>query len=340
MDIKLCNDTDGEEWDAFVNLHSDSTFFHYFGWKKILEISTGHKTYYLAAYQNEKILGLLPLINVKSALFGNVLSSLAFGSYGGAVGESREVCAALEQEAVSLGTKLGVGSVEFRCLNETDVVRPKKDLYERFVKEIFPTEDENMQAIRGKQRNIIRKGIKKGLQVSTTSDCNEFYGVYAESVRNLGTPVFPKALFQSILDMFPETTEIVTAHLNGQPVSSALVYYFKEEVCPYYWGGTYLARNLAGNDFLTWSILCRAAEKGATRFDFGRSKKDTGSRQWKVNLGFEPQQLYYEYELIRDKEMPSINPLNPKYRFFVEAWKKLPLPIASKLGPFLSKNLG
>lgn len=340
MDINLCNDSDREDWDRFVNLNPSSTFFHLFGWKKILETATGHKTFYLAAYENKKISGLLPLINVKSALFGNVLSSLAFASYGGAIGTSTEVCAALEREAVALGTKLGVGSVEYRCLNETDIVRPKKDLYERFVKEIFPTEEENMQAIRSKQRNIVRKGMKKGLKVSTTSDCEEFYSVYAESVRNLGTPVFPKVLFKSILDTFPSATEIVTAHLDGKPISSALVYYYKNDVCPYYWGGTYAARNLAGNDFLTWSILCRAAEKGATRFDFGRSKKNTGSRQWKVNLGFEPEQLYYEYDLIRDKEMPSINPLNPKYRLFVEAWKKLPLPIASKLGPFFSKNLG
>ena len=100
------------------------------------------------------------------------------------------------------------------------------------------------------------------------------------------------------------------------------------------------ARGLKGNDFLAWSIMCRAAARGCTLFDFGRSKKGTGAYQWKENLGFEARPLYYEYELVRAKAMPDINPLNPKYRLFVEAWKKLPLPLAGLLGPWLSRHLG
>ena len=86
--------------------------------------------------------------------------------------------------------------------------------------------------------------------------------------------------------------------------------------------------------------MCRAAERGCTSFDFGRSKRATGSYQWKVNLGFEPQPLYYEYELIRDREMPSVNPLNPKYRLAIDLWKRLPLVISKIVGPILSRGLG
>ena len=86
--------------------------------------------------------------------------------------------------------------------------------------------------------------------------------------------------------------------------------------------------------------MCRAAERGGTSFDFGRSKRDTGPYQWKLNLGFEPFQLYYEYELIQETEMPSVNPLNPKYRLFIDTWKKLPLPLAKLIGPAVSRSLG
>ena len=339
MEIELVTDSDASAWDDYVQQHEDGTFFHLFNWQKVFSRALNHPTHYFIAKDNGTVVGLLPLVHVKSLLFGNTLSSIAFGSYGGAIADNAEIARALEQRAIELGESLGVGSVEFRYLHATDQDRPRKDLYERFVKPIAATEDENMQAIRSKQRNVIRKGIKKGLALKEDS-CDAFYDIYAESVRNLGTPVFPRKLFQTMLDVFPEHLEIVTAHLNDEPVSSAMVYYFKHEVCPYYWGGRYIARSLAGNDFLAWQIICRAAERGITQFDFGRSKKDTGSRQWKINLGFEPEQLNYEYELIRDTQMPDINPMNPKYRIFVDTWKKLPLPVASAVGPIISKNLG
>ena len=119
-----------------------------------------------------------------------------------------------------------------------------------------------------------------------------------------------------------------------------MLYYHKDEVCPYFWGGVFDARRLAGNDFLAFEIMQRAASRGATRFDFGRSKLETGPHKWKQNLGFEPQPLFYEYELVRDSEMPNINPTNPKYQYFIAAWKRLPLPVARVAGPWLSRNLG
>lgn len=339
MQISLETDTQSKDWDDFVLAHPEGSFFHRYGWQGILQRALKHKTYYFAARRDGQITGLLPLVHIHSRLFGNNLSSIAFGSYGGAIASDQSTKDALEHAARELGEKLGVDSIEYRYMKATANDRPRKDLYERFVKDLLPTEEENMQAIRSKQRNVIRKGIKKGLAIKT-DNCDGFYPVYAESVRNLGTPVFPKRLFESMLEVFPENIEVLTAHLDGQPVSSAIVYYFKDEVCPYYWGGKYIARSLAGNDFLAWGIICRAAEKGITKFDFGRSKKDTGSRKWKTNLGFEAEQLNYEYDLIKAPAMPDVNPSNPKYKFFIDTWKKLPLPVANTVGPVLSRNLG
>lgn len=326
-------------WDEFVHAHAAASFFHLSGWRSILESALGHKTYYFVAKQQHRIVGILPLVHVKTLLFGNNLSSLAFGAYGGPIAESANVLDLLNDKAVELGKELRVGAVEFRLREASGKQRPTKDLYERFVKPILPSEDENMQAIRSKQRNVIRKGMKNGLELQVGT-VESFYEIYAESVRNLGTPVFPLALFRQMMTTFPDATEILTVALDGEPISSALVYYHGNEVCPYYWGGKFAARALKGNDVLAWKIMCRAAERGCTSFDFGRSKRDTGPYQWKLNLGFEPFQLYYEYELIRDAEMPSVNPLNPKYRLFIDTWKKLPLPIAKLIGPAVSRGLG
>ena len=330
---------DAAAWDAFVAAHAHGSFFHQYAWREVFEGALRHRGHYLLAERDGALCGVLPLVHVKSLLFGSSLSSLAFCSEGGPLAADAAAQDALEAAALARAQALGVGALEYRLRRASGRERPTKELYFTFSKAILASEEANMQAIRSKQRNIIRKGIKNGLTFRATT-LERFYPVYAESVRNLGTPVFPRGLFAAIHAAFPAHTEFVEASLDGVAVSAAMNFYHRDTVCPYYWGGTYAARDLKGNDFLAWSILCRAAERGCTLFDFGRSKQGTGAWQWKENLGFEGAQLYYEYELVRDREMPEINPLNPKYRLFVEGWKHLPLPVSNVLGPWLARNLG
>ena len=326
-------------WDVFVNAQPAASIFHLSGWRRIFERALGHRTHYLVAEQDGAICGVLPLVHIHSWLFGNTLSSLAFTAHAGPLAADAEALAALSAAASRRAHSLGVGALEYRLPAASGVERPTKHLYETFSKTIYADEEANMQAIRSKQRNIIRKGIKNGL-VCDIAGLDVFYPIYAESVRNLGTPVFPRRLFAAIVETFGEAVEVVVATLDGKAVSGAMNFYFRNTVCPYYWGGTHAARQLNGNDFLAWSIMCRAAARGCSLFDFGRSKRDTGPYQWKTNLGFEPSPLFYEYELVRARAMPDINPLNPKFRLFIECWKRLPLPLAGMLGPLLSRHLG
>ncbi|MBK8961149.1 MAG: FemAB family PEP-CTERM system-associated protein [Proteobacteria bacterium] len=326
-------------WDNFVNAHQHGTFFHLSAWRTIFEQALGHRTHYLVAEQDGAVCGVLPLVHVKSLLFGNNLSSLPFSAHAGPLALDADARDALHRAAHERAQALQVGALEYRLPAASGVARVCKDLYANFTKPILADAEANMQAIRSKQRNVIRKGIKNGL-VGHRSTVERFYGVYAESVRNLGTPVFPRRLFDAIATTFGDAIEIISAELDGEPVSAAMNFYYRDSVCPYYWGGRHAARNLNGNDFLAFEIMTRAAQRGCTLFDFGRSKRDTGPYQWKLNLGFEASPLFYEYELIRDREMPDINPLNPKYRLFIESWKRLPLPVAGLIGPWLSRNLG
>ncbi|MEM7543822.1 MAG: FemAB family XrtA/PEP-CTERM system-associated protein, partial [Pseudomonadota bacterium] len=262
-----------------------------------------------------------------------------FATYGGPLFDDQDAEQALYQAALHLGGELKVGAIEYRLRTASSTDKPTKTLYETFSKTISDDPDENMKAIRSKQRNIIRKGIKAGLE-GRASDLETFYEVYSESVRNLGTPVFPKQLFKGIKAAFGNEVEFFTAFSGPTAISSAMLFYFRNEVCPYYWGGVFAARKVAGNDFLCWEIINRAAQRGCTIFDFGRSKVDTGAHKWKQNLGFEATPLAYEYDLVADETIPEVNPNNPKYRYMIETWKRLPLPLSRVLGPIVSKHLG
>jgi FemAB-related protein (PEP-CTERM system-associated) len=192
-----------------------------------------------------------------------------------------------------------------------------------------------------KQRAEVRKGQKRGLETRNHRDVDALFRVYAESVRNLGSPVFPKRYFRALLEAFPDESDITTVLHEGRPLASVLSFHFRQEVLPYYGGGTHAARGLAAADVMYWEVMRRAArDRGATMFDFGRSKADTGAFAFKKNWGFEPKQLHYCYRLFQGAKVPDNNPNNPKYRYFISAWKRLPLPVANVIGPHLVRGLG
>ena len=198
-----------------------------------------------------------------------------------------------------------------------------------------------MAAIPRKQRAMVRKGIKAGLESAVTRDLTDFYPIYAESVRNLGTPVFAKRYFESLLRHFEDAADILMVRApSGEFIAGVLSLYYKNEVLPYYGGSLFAARALKGNDFMYWELMRHAAARGITSFDFGRSKVGTGPYSFKKNWGFEPIPLPYQYLLMRGDDIPQVNPTNPKFALMISVWKRLPLPVANFLGPLVSKNLG
>jgi len=330
------------DWDSFVLASPEATFFHRAGWKRVIERAFGHPTHYLYAERSGEIEGVLPLVHIKSAIFGNSLSSLAFCVYGGPVTANAEALAVLDQAARSLADRLGVGHLEYRCLEPCGFsgMTEKADLYVTFRKEIDADIEKNMAAIPRKQRAMVRKGQKFGLVSEIDADCLRLHRAYGESVRNLGTPVFSRRYFEALKEEFGDQCEVLIVTNGHDALSGVMSFYFRDQVLPYYGGGTARARDFAANDFMYWEVMRRACERGCRIFDFGRSKRGTGAFDFKKNWGFAPQPLHYQYLMRRGDKPPELNPLNPKLRLFIEAWKRLPLPVANALGPRIVRYLG
>jgi len=338
--IKILEPTAFQRWDDYVNASENGTFFHLSAWQTVIRQAFGHPTYYLYHEQEGNITGILPLVHIKSPLFGNSLISNAFCVYGGIVAQNQESFQALANKATDLANELGVDYLEMRNRVQQHSNWPHKELYVTFRKSLDPDHDKNMSAIPRKQRAMVRAGIKAGLVSVVDESIERFYRAYSESVRNLGTPVFPKPYFQILKELFGDACDIITIEHEGKAVASVMNFYYKGEVLPYYGGGTEQARDIKANDFMYWEVMRRAVERGCTVFDYGRSKVGTGSYRFKKHWGFEPEPLYYEVDLVKAKKIPEINPLNPKYQLFIAAWKRLPLPISQIIGPMLAKDLG
>ncbi len=340
VSVRALQAVDTGRWDAFVQTCRAATFFHRSGWNEVIERAFGHRTRCLYAESNGVIEGVLPLAEVKSLLFGHSLSSLPFCVYGGVAATTERARNALDAAAVSLAESLGVDYLEYRTIEGHRPDWPTKDLYFTFRKSIDADPEKNLNAIPRKQRAMVRKGIKAGLHADIDDDTTRFFAAYSESVHRLGTPVFSPRYFDILREVFAKDSEIVTITREGAVVASVLSFFFRDEVLPYYGGGTRLARDVAGNDFMYWEVMRRACERGIRVFDYGRSKQGTGAFDFKRNWGFEPQPLQYQYKLVTAKHVPDHNPLNPKYRMFIAAWQKLPLSLANWIGPHVVKNLG
>ena len=340
MNIRAATEQDAERWDKYVFAHPRGTFFHRYGWKRLIESTYRYPGHYLLAERGGALCGLLPLGEVKHLLFGHSLISVPFGVYGGVLAEDDQVRESLEAEAMRLADDLGVGHLEVRNQRPVRDDWLRKDgLYVTFRRELSADHEANMNAIPRKQRAMVRKGIKAGLSGELDDGIDNLYQAYSESVRNLGTPVFPKAHFRAIRAEFGDDVDVVTVRHAGSVVASVMNYYFRDQVLPFYGGGIAAARHLAANDFMYWEVMRRAVERGCRVFDFGRSKVDTGSYRFKRHWGFEPEPLSYEYHLVRAAEMPNLNPNNPKYRLFIRAWKRLPVALSRTLGPWLARGL-
>ena len=327
-------------WDAYVEQHPQATFFHRTGWKRVLEKAFGHRCHYLHAEQDGQVRGILPLAQVKSLLFGNTLSSTPFCVYGGVVADNQEIAGRLLEEARSLAESLGVDALELRNREAVDLSWPTKELYVTFRREIVPDAEENLKSIPRRQRAMVRKGIKAGLTASEDDGWKRLYRVYSESVRNLGTPVFSHNYLRLLREEFGKDCRVLMVQHQGRDIAGVMSFYFRNEVLPYYGGSLPVARQLKGNDFMYWELMRRSGEEGITLFDFGRSKRGTGAFSFKKNWGFEPEPLHYQYHLVKADAIPEVNPTNPKYRLFIDGWKKLPLPVANRIGPLLARSLG
>ena len=327
--------------DAFVDRQGHSTPFHLSAWSIAVERGCGAKAHYLVAERDGAIIGALPLHEVRSPLFGNALCSAGFAVGGGILGD----CMALADGAVALAETLGCPTVELRGGNlPGEGWKIDAETYLGFVAPLAADDEAQLLAIPRKQRAEVRRALGLDLTVEVGRDETAIaahYRVYSESVRNLGTPVFPKTLFLEVLSQFGENADILTIRHHGRALASVLSLYHKGVVMPYWGGGVAEARNLRANEMMYFALMLHARkEKGCHSFDFGRSKVGTGPAAFKKNFGFAPMPLTYAKRALDGRELRDINPLSPRYRAQIALWQKLPLPVANIVGPWISRGLG
>jgi serine/alanine adding enzyme len=344
MSISLLSEREAGEWDDFIRSHPRASLYHRAGWRPLVTRVFGHDAPYLVSRGTDGALnGILPLVHIRSRLFGSYVVSLPYFTYGGPLGGDAEV-RDLMQAAGALAQERGARHVEFRCTAPVAGLAPGQERLDKVSMhlQLAPDQEKMWSKVSSQRRSQVRKGEKAGLQLHRggLELLDDFYPVFARNMRDLGTPVYSRSFFAAMLSDFPQESLIVSVRYEGKPVAAAFLLQHPDRSMEVPWVSALREYNhLFVNTFLYWELLRCAIERGCTVFDFGRSTRDSGTFQFKKQWGAEPVQLHWNYWLAPGRALPGLTTSNPRFALAIAAWKRLPMLLANTLGPHLVKDL-
>ncbi len=333
--------TDAASWDAYVQQAAGASNYHQWGWKAVVEETFGHRTHYLAATANGAIRGVLPLVEMKSVLFGHFLISMPFFNYGGVLADTRDAQDALLAKAAETAGNSGARHIELRQGNALESAWQLSTAKVAMVVPVNKPPAEIMAKLSSRLRNKIRHSQKHGLEVKWggAEAVEDFYPVFAENMRNLGTPVYSKSLFLNVCRHFPEQTKIMTVWDDHTPVAATLVTAFRKFVELPWIASTEAARKHYSTYLLYWTALEWASQNGYEAVDLGRCTPGGGTHQFKQQWNAQEVPLHWYYWMAAGVPMPHLRPDNPKYRLAINVWQRLPLWLVNRIGPPIVRSI-
>jgi FemAB-related protein (PEP-CTERM system-associated) len=322
-------------WDHFVLAQPGGTLFHLIAWKRAIERTFGYESCYFYAERGGQITAVAPVFAIRNWIVGRCLISTPYAVYGGICSADAESEQALLEHLKAVAHSERVDYLELRFRQrELLPTFASNPLYFTFTAPLSADHQVNLKRLPKDTRYMIRKAGKAGLRIQRGPDqMADFYRLFAVSMKRLGTPAFPRALFENLSQEFPGKTDLLLVYAGDKPATGVFSFRFRDTVLPYYAGAAAEATAMAASNFMYSELMRTAAEEGACEFDFGRSKRGTGAYAFKTQWNMSVEPLTYQVHLVKRKDLPNFSPVNPKFELATRIWKRLPLPLTTWLGP-------
>ncbi|MCX6834199.1 MAG: FemAB family PEP-CTERM system-associated protein [candidate division Zixibacteria bacterium] len=340
IEITSYSDQHRAAWNDFVAKTPSATIAHAIGWREVMHNALGHTPHYLLALDGSHVKGVLPLFLVQTWWRAKYLISVPWIDYGGVCSDDPEATSALLNRTRQLAVELNCQFAEFRSVSASQNDLPTSENRVSFWLRLPDNPDELWRGFDPKLRNQIRKSQKSELttELGGKEMLPGFYGVFSRNMRDLGTPVWGIDLFDQVLTHFPDSARVIQVKKDNGIIAGGLLLSFKDRL---YVPSASANRDFLGtcpNHALYWRVIEDGCREKYRWFDFGRSAVDSGTYRFKQQWVPEPVRLHWQYSLNLAKTIPEINPRNPKYRLFINMWRRMPLPLANFLGPKVIRN--
>jgi FemAB-related protein (PEP-CTERM system-associated) len=328
-----------DAWDELVGRAEGSSFCHLAGWREILGGVLGAECLYRVALGPDgEVRGVLPLARVKSRIFGQYLVSLPFLNGGGPLG-APAARRRLAQEAVVEARRSGADLLELRTRSDMDLGLSVSSRKISVLLELPASAERLWEVFPSKLRSQIRRPIKEGLTVRFGLDQREpFYDVFARTMRDLGTPVLPRAWFERIAATFPDLVVFGVVYRGAEPLAGGCGFQWRDEFELTWAAAVRAHRALAPNMLLYWAFMQHLIARGMRGFNFGRCTPGGGTHRFKQQWGGADVPLHWCQDAPRGRTAPP-SPDDPAFSWGPRLWRWLPLPIANRLGPRLVRFL-
>ena len=329
------------QWDQFLDNHPDASFYQLSGWEKLNQECFGHKTFYLSLWHKNEITGVFPLVLLQSRLFGRILCSMPFVNFGGPCTNDTAALESLLETATQIAQQENADYLEIRATHILDSALPTATHKVSMTIDLDDDPDTLWNNFSSKHRTNIRRVYKNGITVKSGGIelLDTFYQLLAESWKSLGTPIYQKKYFQRVIEEFGDMIRIFVCYQGDTPIATAFNGNYKHTVEGMWAGGLAEARKLQPNYVLYWEMIKDACERGFQNFHLGRSTVDSGAEQFKKKWNAQQTQLYWQYFLNHNNEMPQLNVDNPKYKLAINLWRQMPTRVTTMLGPSIAKYI-
>ena len=351
MNIEIAQQNDYPKWDRYVSAHPFGHPYALTGWGEAIACAYKHPVHYLMAFdEDQSLTGVLPLVHMKSRLFGNNLYSMPFADLGGVLADDENIEAALINKACEIASEQGVSALELRQVKPlSDVEQTEYSKQDRSIDKVrmlldLPeTADQLMTSFKAKLRSQIRRPLKDGLDVKSGGRdlLNDFYRVFVENMRDLGSPVHAKNFIVAVLDNF-KSSRLFLVYKNDNPLACALVLGCRNALFNPWASSLRRYSRMSPNMLLYWSMLEYACDNGFRQFDFGRSTPQEGTYKFKQQWGAVEHPLYWEICSRQEPKLGVVKSADQKSRFDLATriWAKMPVRLTRVVGPRLRKNIG
>lgn len=303
-----------ELWDSYVRESGHGLFSHIYGWGECLAKTYDLPLYRLAVRDDRDghIRGILPLMLFAPPAGVSRLISLPYSDAAGILCDSPAAAEALQTEALAMARELQAKHLELRQAAAGYPVHPAMFAKEkRYVPHGFktglarklPAAAESLwRTLSAKVRNQVRKARACGCvaQLGGVELLDDFYQVFSENMRDLGSPVHARELFSGMLRHFKEQSRIITVSLNGTPAAAAMVFRTGSTLFNPWASSLRIFRPQCPNMLLYWTMLEHGCSSGCSVFDFGRSSPGASTCRFKLQWGAEMQPLTWHVFSLAD----------------------------------------
>ena len=337
IEVRQLENGEEKAWDDYVYRCAESSHCHLSGWRRVVERSYGHRSYYLWAHDNGSVKGILPLIAMRNFFFRRSLVSMPFLDDGGICADNDQIRSHLFYEALRLYEGQKANFLDLRHRHADNLASPRGGKKVMMILDLLDDPDEMWKRFDAKLRNQVRKASKSGLTAgwSSKEGLSDFYKIFAANMRDLGSPVHSHDFFGAILDEFSDSAKIMLVRKDGLVIGAAVCLFFKGSMIVPWASSLREYFSLCPNNLLYWEMVRWGCENGYRRFDFGRSSPDSGTYRFKKQWGAQEEPLHWQCVSRKIGRVAMPHADDARYRLIVRLWSHLPLSITKFVGPLL-----